>query len=307
MRNSLRIGISGATGLIGSRLAGYLKATGHPLVLFVRDRSSLSDPLLEDHIVNWNAFDGPPDHRSLEGLDAFVNLIGAPIAGGRWTEKRKQLIRDSRVIGTRHLVDAMRRCDQPPKVLINGSAVGYYGSRGTQILDEKSRPGEDFLGEVCVQWEEEAGKASDLGIRVVLLRTGLVLSAAGGALAPMLIPFKLGLGGTLGTGEQYMSWIHIEDEIRLIDFLLSAERISGPVNATAPNPVNNREFSERLGNALRRPTFMKTPAFVLRLILGEMAEALLLQGQRVVPTRALESGFQFKYENVQEALGDLLK
>lgn len=307
MRQNLRIGITGATGLIGGNLTGYLKAAGHQLVLFVRDSSQVKKLFPDSQVVTWDMLDGPPDPSTLEGLDAFVNLAGAPIAGGRWTQRRKQMIRNSRVVGTGNLVEGMRRCDQPPGVLINGSAIGYYGTRGDQILDEESTPGGDFLGETCVEWERQAEKASEMGVRVVLLRTGLVLSAAGGALGPMLIPFKLGLGGVLGSGRQYMSWIHIRDEIRLIDFLLTSQEFSGPFNATAPNPAKNRDFTKSLGNALGRPAFMKVPAFVLRLVLGEMADALLLNGQRVIPARALESGFRFEFETLQEALNDLLK
>ncbi|HLV02332.1 MAG TPA: TIGR01777 family oxidoreductase [Acidobacteriota bacterium] len=306
MQHPLKIGISGATGFIGGHLVGHLKAAGHQPVLFVRDSTRVRNSFADSKVVIWDVTKGPPDFLSLEQLDGFVHLAGAPIAA-RWTRTRKKMIRDSRVLGTRYLVEAMRRCDNPPRVLICGSGIDYYGNQGDEILDESSPAGTGFLSEVCVEWEREAGKASELGVRVVCVRTGLVLSTEGGALVPMLIPFRLGLGGVLGTGEQYISWIHIRDHLRLLAFLLTSEGISGPVNATAPHPVTNRDFTKSLGNALGRPTFMKTPALLMRLLLGEMGDTLLLNGRRVVPAKALESGYRFEFETLKDALDNLFK
>jgi uncharacterized protein (TIGR01777 family) len=236
----------------------------------------------------------------------MVHLAGEPIARRRWSRKQKQLIRDSRIIGTRHLVESWRQCAQPPRILISASATGFYGNREAEELDETSQRGDGFLADVCEEWESEALAAVNLGVRVVLLRTGIVLDREGGALAKMLLPFKSYLGGALGSGEQYMSWIHLEDEIRLIRFALRESKIKGPFNATAPNPTTNLHFTTELCSVLNRPQMPAVPEFALRAVLGEMGKALLLEGQRVFPRKALEAGFSFKHPNLGEALQDIL-
>jgi uncharacterized protein (TIGR01777 family) len=241
-----------------------------------------------------------------EPLDAVVNLAGAPIADRPWTRKRKTLLWASRITLTEQLLAWLASRGQKPKVLLSGSAVGWYGDGGERELDEDStQVTDDFAAQLCGAWEETALRAEDLGIRVVLLRTGLVLARDGGFLKRLLPPFKLGLGGRLGSGRQWMSWIHISDQIALIDFLLQQEQARGPYNACAPTPVRNREFSQALGREVHRPAFMPAPAFVLRLALGELSE-LLLGGQRALPTRLQAEGFSFRFTHLEVALADLL-
>jgi uncharacterized protein (TIGR01777 family) len=242
----------------------------------------------------------------LEGLDAVVHLAGESIASGRWTAEKKARIRNSRVQGTQVLCEAFGQLARPPQVLVSASAIGYYGDRGTTVLREESRPGSDFLAEVCRAWEAATAPAVQRGIRVVLLRFGVVLSANGGALAKMLLPFKLGLGGVIGSGQQYMSWIALDDVIGAIQHALSTESLHGPANAVAPHPVTNREFTKTLGRVLRRPTLVPLPAFAARLAFGEMADALLLASQRVEPGRLLQSGYVFRYPELENALRHLL-
>lgn len=301
----MKIGITGASGLIGERLCQELAADGHLLTLFRRPSSTVASPTETRSFVDWDLLAGPPEPGCFDGLDALVHLAGEPIAGGRWTSSRKRRIRESRVVGTRNLVAGLKAASDPPPVLISASAVGFYGNRGDELLTEDSAIGEGYLPEVCLEWEEEARHARDLIERVVLLRTGIVLSQSGGALEKMLPPFRLGVGGRLGNGSQYMSWIHILDEVRLIQFLLD-NPVSGPVNATAPNPVTNRRFTRVLADVLYRPSFCPVPGPVLRILFGEMAQALLLEGQRVVPARALEAGFEFRFSDLGETLSDLL-
>jgi len=240
-------------------------------------------------------------------LDAVVHLAGENIAGARWTQRQKTLIRDSRVKGTRVLSDLMGRRSPPPKVLVCASAIGYYGDRGDEILREDSASGSGFLPDVCREWEAACQPAAAKSIRVVNLRIGIVLSQAGGALAKMLTPFKLGAGGVIGSGRQYMSWIALDDVASAIHHALTHDSLRGPVNAVAPNPVTNRDFTRTLGRVLSRPTLFPMPAFVARLALGEMADALLLASARVVPARLLESGFVFRYPDLVGALRHLLR
>ncbi len=294
----MRIGISGATGLIGGALVSHLTAAGHELKIFGRR------PFTGLPFCRWDVLE-PVDPSALAGLDAFIHLAGTPIAEGRWTDQRKHLIRATRVVGTGHLVEAFRRSGQPPGVLLAASAVGFYGDRGAEILDEESPPGQGFLPELCREWEAKALEAGTLGLRVVLLRTGIVLSPQGGALAKMLPPFRLGVGGRLGSGRQYLSWIHLSDHVRLVELALYHQDAAGPLNCTAPRPVTNREFTRTLAGVLRRPAWFPVPAPVLRLLFGEMAQALL-EGQRVVPRRALELGFSFTFPDLAGALEDLL-
>lgn len=242
-----------------------------------------------------------------EGPDAVVHLAGENIARARWSERQKALIRDSRVKGTRLLCDLLARYSPPPKALVCASAVGYYGDRADEILKEESAPGSGFLADVCREWEAATQPAVERGIRVVNLRIGIVLSPMGGALAKMLTPFKLGVGGTIGSGRQYMSWIALDDVVGAIHFALTNESLHGPVNAVAPNPVTNREFTHTLGRVLSRPTLFPMPAFAARLVLGEMADALLLASARVEPAQLLASGFTFRHPDLEAALRALLK
>lgn len=304
-RARMRIGVTGGTGFIGARLCRKLLETGNDLVLFGRDREKANTVLPGAEFVKWCASTGAAKNSTLTGFDAFVHLAGEPIAGGRWTSRRKRVISESRIQGTRDLVEAFRRCGDPPKVVISSSAIGYYGNRKGEELDESSAPGSGFLPDLCVRWEEEASRFAELGSRLVLLRTGVVLSSRGGALAKMLLPFKLGLGGSFADGKQFMSWIHDDDQISLIDFALSEKSLEGPLNATAPVPVTNADFARKLGQVLSRPSWLPVPRFVLRLALGEMAEALLLEGQRVFPRKAMKAGFRFRFRELSEALTDL--
>ncbi len=302
----MRIGVTGATGLIGEALCESLTDDGHQVRVFARDPERAKTKFPAAEAVRWEAGSGVAAE-AVAGLDALVNLAGESIAAGRWTSSRKKAIVDSRVLGTRGLVEAISAAGtNAPKILVNGSAIGFYGSRGDEKLDEESAGGGGFLGDVCRKWEAEAVKAESAGVRVVLLRTGIVLSTNGGALAKMLPPFRMFAGGPLGDGSQWMSWIHLDDEVALIRHALESEDTAGPLNATAPNPATNKEFSRTLGKVLGRPSFMPAPGFALKLLMGEMAEALLLEGQRVLPKRALESGFQFKFPQLEAALRHLL-
>lgn len=303
----MKVGITGATGLIGRLLVRRLSEAGHELVLFSRSLERGQSLSPDSRIVQWDALVSPPPEGSLDGLDALVHLLGEGIANGRWTAAQKKLIRDSRITGTRNLIGALKRCQNGPRVLISASAIGLYGSRGEESLDETSQAGKGFLPATCESWEQEASIAAEANVRTVLLRTGIVLSTRGGALAKMLLPFRLCLGGPLGSGEQWMSWIHLEDHIGLILHALERDEVEGPLNATAPNPVTNRTFSKALGRALGRPAIAPTPGFVLKLMFGEMAQALLLEGQKVLPSRAMRMGYRFRFPEVDLALQDLLK
>lgn len=297
----MKIGVSGASGLIGRALCRRLQAEEHSVTVFGRSRV---DGL---PWVDWDLLSGIDDAESLSGLNAFVHLAGESIAEGRWSDSRKRLIRDSRVMGTRHLVKAMESAREAPRILIGASAVGFYGNRGEEILTEKSPPGDGFLADVCRAWEAEALQARSLGARVVLARTGIVLSGDGGALRKMLTPFRLGVGGRLGSGEQYMSWIHIEDQVGLLLHALKDDRIEGPLNCVSPNPLTNAEFTKVLAGVLKRPALLPVPSTALRLALGEMAKLLLLDGQRVHPRKATDTGFSFRFPRLRDALSHLLR
>lgn len=299
----MRIVLAGATGFLGRPLMNALTAGRHELVSLTRRPRGI-DGVRE---VSWIP-DGAagPWAEVVDGADVVVNLAGESIADGRWTEARKRALRDSRLLSTRSLVAAIGRATRRPALLLSSSAVGFYGPRGDEQVDERDGAGSDFLATLSVEWEEAANRAADHGTRVVLVRTGLVLEKDGGALAAMLTPFKLGGGGPLGSGRQYWPWIHRDDWVALAQFLIAHASASGPVNATAPTPVTNEEFSKTLARTLHRPCVFRAPAFVLRLAMGEMADALLLTGQRVVPTRAVEMGFQFSYRDLEPALKAIL-
>jgi hypothetical protein len=279
----MRVAITGASGFIGKRLVARITADGHTVAAIRGTR---------------------PDYAALDGADAVVHLAGEPVAQ-RWTASAKDRILYSRIEGTRSLVQAISSLKQPPAAFVCASAIGVYGSRGDEILTEQSSPGDDFLASVCIEWEKEAEAAAALGIRVVKLRTGIVLGAGGGALTKMLLPFRLGLGGRLGSGTQWMSWIHLDDVVALIRHAVEFPALRGPVNATAPNPVTNSVFTIELALALGRPAFFPVPEFALRLLYGEMSE-VLLGSQRVVPAAAEAGGFKFRYPQLSLALRSVL-
>jgi uncharacterized protein len=291
----MRIVVAGGTGFLGRPLVARLERDGDEVRVLSRQPSSPRD-------LAWTP-DGTagPWAAALDGADAVVNLAGVSIAGSRWTAAHKAQIRESRLRATRSLVAAIQQAQRPPAVLLSGSAIGYYGPHGEETLTEEARPGTDFLASVCAEWEAEARRAAGHA-RVVLLRTGIALEKDGGALPEMALPFKLFAGGPVGSGRQYYSWIHRNDWVALATHALRTRAISGPLNLTAPNPTPNREFARTLGRVLRRPAFMPAPAFALRIILGEMADALLLSGQRVVPARAEAAGFRFEYPILEDAL-----
>lgn len=296
----MHILLTGGTGLIGQRLCQYWLAKGHQLTVWSR-RPEQVGRLCGAGVRGIDRLEAFGD----QTLDAVVNLAGAPIADRPWTSARRALLWGSRITLTEQLLAWLEQRQQRPSVLISGSAVGWYGDGGERELTEASRPvKEDFASQLCIAWEETAQQAEALGIRVVLVRTGLVLASEGGFLSRLRLPFKLGLGGPIGDGRQWMPWIHINDEIALIDFLLQHNDASGPYNACAPEPVRNREFAKRLGRALHRPAFLPLPAPLLRLGLGELS-TLLLGGQRVRPVRLLAAGFTFQFNDVQSALDEL--
>lgn len=303
----MRILMTGGTGFIGGHLVRRLLARGDDVTVLCRDPASKKRQLPASRVLAWNPGTEPPPSSALASIDAVVNLQGESIAKGRWTDARKQRIRDSRVIGTRNLVAGLASSSPRPKVLVSGSAIGYYGDRGDAPLDETSSPGEDFLARVTKDWESEALQAEDVGIRVVLLRTGIVLGRDGGALRSMLMPFRFGLGGPVASGKQWMSWIAIDDLCALILHAIDRPSVQGPLNGTAPNPVRNRDFAVALGRALGRPALLPMPAFALRVLLGEMADPLLIQGQRVQPKRAIETGFRFSRPEIEGALQHVLR
>jgi len=292
--------IAGGTGLIGSALCSALLEKGHSLTVLTRSPVT-SMPASNKKWRTWNPPSPGPWEEAVDGADAVVNLAGEPIAAKRWSETQKKKIRSSRIDTTRALVAAIAKASKKPGLLLNASATGYYGPRGDEVLTEESPPGNDFLARVCVEWEGEAKKAEDHGVRVIRLRTGIVLARGGGALAKMAPPFKFFAGGPLGSGKQWLSWIHIEDEVGLIVFLLEHPEARGPINSVAPNPVTMKVFCQTLGQVMRRPCWAPVPAFVLRLALGEMAE-MLLTGQRVAPAAAQRLDYKFRYPALHEAL-----
>ena len=294
-RTKLRIVISGASGLIGTALRGRLSEAGDQVQVLVRRSAGPGE-------IPWDPAAGSIDATALEGLDAVVHLSGASLAEGRWSETKKKEFVDSRVGSTRFLSRTLAALKQRPAVLVAASAIGFYGNRGDETLTESSANGAGFLPDLCEQWEAASAPASDAGIRVVRPRIGLVLSSHGGALAKMLTPFKLGMGGVIGSGRQYMSWIAIADLLRVIETCLHDQTLSGPVNATAPNPVTNHDFVKTLGHVLGRPTLMHVPAFTIDLMLGEMGRTLLLEGAKVIPQKLVERRFQFTCPTLESAL-----
>ena len=297
----MKILVTGSTGLVGSVLIPSLKSKGHQVVRLVR-----SAPKDSETEIYWNPQKGTLSADSVEGFDAVVHLAGDNLAEGRWTDEKKRSIRESRTKGTTLLSETLAKLERKPEVLVSASAVGFYGSRGDELLTEESASGDDFLAEVCRAWELSTQAASQSGVRVVHLRFGVILSGAGGALKKMLLPFRMGVGGKLGDGRQYMSWIAIDDAVGAIEHALTNEALRGPVNTVAPEAVTNYEFTKALGHTLSRPTIFPVPAFAARLAFGEMADATLLASQRVEPARLKESGFVFKYPKLEGALRHVL-
>jgi uncharacterized protein len=293
----MKVLISGSSGLVGNSLRGVLRENGHSVGRLVRPGGEFAAG-----DVAWDPMSAIIDTTPMEGTDAFVHLSGASIGEGRWTAARKAILRSSRVDSTRVLVDALARLRQKPRVFVCASATGYYGDRGDEILTESSDCGTDFLALLARDWEAEAMRAEHAGIRTVRLRYGVILSAAGGALPRMATPFKLGIGGRFGSGQQWMSWITLEDALAVTRLAIENDALAGPVNVVAPNPVRNAEFTRILANALHRPAIFPAPAFALRLALGEMAEPLLLSSQRVRPERLIAMNYAFRTADLATAL-----
>jgi uncharacterized protein (TIGR01777 family) len=292
----MKIAVAGATGFIGTALTAHLAAAGHRVVRLVRRKPDASRG-----DVAWDPSRGVLDPAVLDGVAAVVNLAGEPVAE-RWTAERKRRIKASRVEATALLAKTVVGLPRPPRVLVNASAIGIYGDRGDEVLDESSPPGSGFLADVARAWEDAAKPVAERGIRTVFTRFGIVLSVAGGALEKMLPPFKIGAGGRLGSGKQWMSWVALDDVVAAVDFAITSDRLSGPVNVVAPNPVTNTEFTQELGHAIRRPALAAVPGFALRLAYGEMGETVLLSSQRVVPHALERAGFAFRHPLLRDAL-----
>jgi uncharacterized protein (TIGR01777 family) len=303
----MKIVIAGGSGFLGRALSECLVADGHQMLVMTRRAGSGRPWEGQQSTAAWTPNGEAGDWATaIDGCDAVVNLAGASIGEGRWTRARKAEILDSRLAATTSLVAAILAAGRKPSVLVSSSAQGYYGDRGDEELGEDAAPGRDFLADVCIRWEAEARRAAD-ECRVVMLRTGIVLAADGGALPRMALPFKLFAGGAFGSGRQFMSWIHLDDWVGIVRLALTDERIQGPINLGSPNPVRNREFAAALGRALGRPSWLPTPAFALRLALGEMAQPLLFASTRMVPAAALSLGYRFAHPEAGPALGAVLQ
>ena len=293
----MKILISGASGLIGTAVADALRKDGHAVGKFVRTGGTA-----RDGDARWDPASGTVDLAAMEGADAVICLSGASVGEGRWTPERKKVLRSSRVDLTRVLVDSLGRLKQKPRVFIAASAIGYYGNRSDEILTESSTAGNNFIAQLARDWEAESMRAEGAGIRTVILRFAVILSAKGGALGRMILPFKLGAGGRLGSGKQWMSWVALEDVVEIVRAVIADERMRGPVNVAAPGPVQNAEFTRVLAKVLHRPAILPAPALALRIALGEMADGLLLSSQRVIPEKLRAAGYRFRYENLETAL-----
>jgi uncharacterized protein (TIGR01777 family) len=303
----MRILVSGSTGLLGTSLIEALVREGHTIARLVRPDTRRRDAAGEPaQSVRWDPVAGEFDAAAAEGADALVHLAGASIADGRWHAARKRLLQTSRIDATRHLIGALSKLPRPPRVIVASSAIGYYGNRGDETLTEASAPGKDFLAALCREWEAETARGTEFGARVVSLRFGVILAAHGGALPRMVLPFKLGAGGRLGSGRQWMSWLTLGEAIRIIQFALGNAGLSGPVNAVTANPVQNTEFTRVLAKTLHRPALFPAPAFALRLALGEMADALLLSSQKVTPSNLAAAGYQFLQPDLRNGLAEVL-
>ncbi len=305
MDNKMSVLITGATGFVGRRLCAVLAGAGHELVALSRDPEAAKSKVPQLAAAHaWDPLAAPAPKAAFAGVDAVVHLAGESVAS-RWTRKKMQSIRDTRELGTRHLVDSIAAADSRPQVLVSASAIGFYGDRSDEELTEESGPGNDFLSEVCQAWEQEAKRVDDLGVRLVTLRIGVVIGAGGGALEAMLPPFKMGVGGPMGSGRQWWSWVHRDDLVAMIQRALSDSSLEGVYNATAPEPISQKEFGKVLGKVLRRPAFLPTPAFALRLALGGFSSELL-SSKRVLPAKLQEAGFEFRYAELEAALREAL-
>ena len=301
----MKILATGSSGLVGTALVSTLARAGHTACRLVRPQSTAGEGSKEGFAVAWNPATGELGGVGV-GAHAVVNLAGASIAGGRWTPERKALLRSSRIDTTRALVGALAKMNVRPSVLVSASAIGIYGNRGDEVLTEESQPGADFLADVAREWEAEALKAEALGIRVALARFGIILAREGGALAKMLTPFKLGAGGRLGSGKQWMSWVTLEDVVAILRFAIENASVRGAINVISPQPLQNAEFTRVLARAVHRPALFPAPALALRLVLGEMADALLLSSQRVAPQRLQQLGYRFLHPDLPSALAAVL-
>jgi len=295
----MKVAVTGSSGLIGSSLVSFLSEKNVTVSKILRENP-------EDNEISWKPEGGDWDTAFADGIDGIVHLAGENIASGRWTRVKKEKIRNSRIEGTKRLCEHILKLPDPPSVFVCASAIGFYGDRGMEFLNESSSRGNGFLPDVCLGWEEATESVSKAGIRVVNVRFGVVLSKEGGALAKMLTPFKMGMGGKIGSGTQYMSWVAIDDVSGAIYHALITDSLKGPVNVTAPNPVTNKEFTNTLGKVLNRPTVMPMPAFMARLAFGEMANDLLLASTKVAPKRLSDSGYEFQYPELENALKHIL-
>jgi len=301
----MRIVITGGTGLIGGALAREMGTAGHDVVVLTRDPDRAGTLPPGVRAARWDGRTAQGWSSLLEADTAIVHLAGESVAQGRWTAEKKRRIRDSRVVSGAAVMDAIREAPVKPRVLIQSSAVGYYGGRGDEVISEDAPPGRDFLSDVCKEWEASTAEAESLGVRRAVARTGIVLAREGGALPVMSLPFKMMIGGPIGDGRQWFPWIHIEDEVGALRFLLERDEARGPFNLTAPHPVTNRELTKTLARTLGRPGLLPAPGFALRIALGEMADSLL-QGQRAVPSRLSELGYVFRWPELEPALRNLL-
>ena len=297
----MKILVTGASGLVGTAVQESFAGKGYEMLLASRNAPK------KPNDIQWNVETGFAELERLEGLDVVVHLAGESVSGLRWTDEKKRAIRDSRVLGTRNVVEAISKLREKPKLLVAASAIGFYGERGDEEVTESSAAGDNFLSEVSKAWEAESRRAEDAGIRTVLLRTGIVLSRDGGALATMLTPFKLGVGGVVGSGKQWMSWVSLDDHVGVINYAIENDNLRGAVNSVSPNPVTNEEFTKTLGEVLYRPTILPLPEFAVSMVFGEMGDALLLTSTKVLPKRIEEAGFEFKYPDLKSALERAVK
>jgi uncharacterized protein (TIGR01777 family) len=299
----MKVLITGASGLIGTALQKSFAEKGYMMLLAGRGEPKTANE------IQWDVEKGfaENDLERIEGLDAVIHLAGENISALRWTEEKKKAIRDSRVYGTHTIVETISTLKEKPKVFISASAIGFYGDRADEQLTETSRPGDTFLASVCKEWETESRRAEDSGVRTVLLRNGIVLSKDGGALATMLTPFKFGVGGVVGRGQQWMSWVSLDDVVRIVNYAFENEHLRGAVNVVSPHPVTNEEFTKTLGEVLYRPTILPLPEFAVNLVFGEMGDALLIDSTRTIPKRLEEAGFEFRFPNLKSALENAVK
>lgn len=302
----MRILITGGTGLIGTRLVEHLIDHGRAVTVVSRQDYKPATLPAKITFAQWDAKTAQGWGHLVDGIEAVVNLAGAGLADARWTEERKKLLRESRLNAGKAVVEAIRAAEKKPKVLVHASAVGYYGPRGDEEITEESDPGDDFLAQLCQDWEAVTRPVEEMGVRRVVIRSGMVLDVRGGALPRMLMPFRFFVGGPVGNGQQWYSWIHHYDEVNAIRFLIENGAARGPFNLTAPNPLRSRDLAKTIGKAMHRPAFFPAPAFMLKLLFGEMS-MVLLEGQRVIPKRLEELGYQFKYPTAEAALEELIK